>query len=91
MLDDIVISCAMLHLVVNNCMRRAQSLVTKFNKISMFDFRFSVFRKFSILTLSRVSATVEDRLVRNHKWEVLLHGGGTLPITDEDMVGSLHL
>jgi len=28
-------------------------------QISMFDFWFSVFRKFSILTLSRVSATVE--------------------------------
>jgi len=58
MLNDVVISCAMLHLVVSDCMRWAQSLVTKFNKISMFDFRFSVFRKFSILTLSRVSAIV---------------------------------
>jgi len=39
MLDDIVISCAMLHLVVSDCMRRAQSLVTKF-QCSVFDFRF---------------------------------------------------
>jgi len=39
MLNDVIISCAMLHLAISNCMRWAQSLVTKF-QYSIFDFRF---------------------------------------------------